>query len=116
MAKRGFLERFTTPVEELDRAALSEWSGAQGATPLDQLELRQPSLMVGEVRSVRIVPRAGAPALEAALSDGHHVVTAVFLGRRRISGVSPGRRMRIQGVPFTDRGRVVVMNPLYELQ
>ena len=115
VGRRGFLERFTTPVEELDRAALKEWSGAQGATQLDAVELRKPTVLVGEVRSVRIVPRAGADALEATISDGHGSVTAVFLGRRRINGLSAGRRLRVQGVPFRDRGRVLLMNPLYEL-
>lgn len=114
--RRGFLERLTKPVEELDREALSEWSEAQGTASLDAVVLRRPNVMSGEVRSVRIVPRAGADALEASISDGRAQVTAVFLGRRRIAGVSPGRRLRVQGVPVLDHDRVVVFNPLYELQ
>jgi hypothetical protein len=115
VARRGFLERFTKPVEEADREALAEWSEAQGGRRLDQMELRKPNLMAGEVRSVRIVPRAGADALEATVSDGHGAVIAVFLGRRRIGGISPGRRLRLHGVPFRVRNQVVVHNPLFEL-
>lgn len=115
MAKKGLLGRLTTPVHELDREALTEWCDAMGSPPYPELPLRKPVDVFGEVRSVRIVPRAGADALEATLSDGRGTVTAVFLGRRRISGISPGRRLRIEGVVALDRGQRVIFNPRYRL-
>jgi hypothetical protein len=71
--------------------------------------------VAGEVRSVRIVPRAGAPALEATIQDGRSSLTAVFLGRRKILGVSPGRRILLEGVVTRDRGNRVMYNPTYTL-
>lgn len=115
MGKGGLLRRLRTPVDELDRAQLSEWSKARGGMPLRELPLRVPIAAVGEVRSVRIVPRAGADALEATISDGDGTLTAVFLGRRRIAGIHPSRRLEVRGVAMADGGQRVVYNPIYRL-
>jgi hypothetical protein len=42
-------------------------------------------------------------------------VTAVFLGRRKIGGISPGRRVVLEGVPTHDGPRRVMYNPIYTL-
>ena len=115
MAFRKLVERMTKPVDELDREQLTAWCDTAGGTPMDQLELRRPVRVAGEVRSVRIVPRAGADALEAMVNDGRGAVTAVFLGRRKIAGLSPGRRVRLEGVVAQDGSERVIYNPIYEL-
>ena len=69
----------------------------------------------GEVRSVRIVPRAGAPALEVTVSDGRASIVGVFLGRRKIAGLSPGRQVALEGVAARDGKRYLLFNPIYEL-
>jgi len=117
---RRFVEKFTKPVDEQDREQLVTWCSAHGGTPLDELQLRQPVRIVGEVRSVRIVPRAGAASLEATIQDGRGAVTAVFLGRRKIPGLSPGRRVLLEGVVTKHRGldnaqERMIYNPVYQL-
>ncbi len=42
------------------------------------------------------------------------MITAVFLGRRKILGISPGRRVFLEGVVANDGGTNVMYNPLYE--
>ncbi len=115
MALRKFMEKLTKPVDELDRDKLRDWCATQDAVPLDAVDLRQPVRLAGEVRSVRIVPRAGADAVEATISDGRGYVTAVFLGRRKIAGISPGRRIRLEGVVSRSDGAQLVFNPVYTL-
>ncbi len=115
MALRKFVEKLTKPVEELDREKLVVWVDEHDAVPLDALALRTPVRGAGEVRSVRIVPRVGAAALEATVSDGRGAVTAVFLGRRKITGISPGRRILLEGVVTADDGDRVMYNPIYTL-
>jgi hypothetical protein len=115
MALRKFVEKLTKPVEQLDREQLTTWCDAHDACPLDALQLRQPVRVAGEVRSVRIVPRAGAASLEATISDGRSAVTAVFLGRRKIIGMSPGRRVVFEGVITRDREDLLLYNPVYTL-
>jgi hypothetical protein len=111
MAFRKAVQRLTRPVEELDREALVQFCDANAFTPLDRLEPRTRVSTGGEVRSVRIVPRAGAPALEVTLSDGRGTATAVFLGRRKIAGLAPGRKLAIRGMVARDGKQLVVYNP-----
>jgi len=119
VALRRLVEKLTKPVEEQDREQLVSWCAARGGEPLDHLQRRQPVRIAGEVRSVRIVPRAGAPALEATVQDGRGSVTAVFLGRRKIPGLSPGRRVLLEGVVANQRGAsggdALIYNPVYQL-
>ena len=63
----------------------------------------------------RVRPRAGVPALVAELYDGTGSLSVVWLGRRQIAGVEPGRRMRVEGMVTESDGRPVLFNPRYEL-
>lgn len=114
MALRKFVDRLTKPTDQIDREHLSEWCTDRGLTALGDVVMRRPVRVGGEVRSIRIVPRAGADALEATISDGHAVLTAVFLGRRKILGLSPGRRVFLEGVVTHDGSTNVMYNPMYE--
>lgn len=115
MALRKMVQRLTTSVEDLDREKLEAFRASTESTPTDELVARRRATVAGEVRSVRIVPRAGAPALEVTISDGRGTVTGVFLGRRRIPGISPGRRIVIEGMVGADRRRLMIFNPVYTL-
>jgi hypothetical protein len=113
VAFRKTVQRLATPIEELDRQALTEFCELRGFTPLDEIEPRTRAAAGGEVKSVRIVPRAGAPALEVTLGDGHGSVTGVFLGRRKIPGIAPGRRLSMRGMVAQDGKRFLIYNPEY---
>jgi hypothetical protein len=115
LALRKFVERITKPTDEVDREKLTTWCDAQGGVPLSDVVARRPVFVAGEIRSVRIVPRAGADALEATVQDGRGVLTAVFLGRRKIPGLSPGRRVMLEGVVSVVRGERLMYNPVYTL-
>jgi len=115
MALRKMVDRLRTPVEELDRRALESFCAELGCVPIDSVEPRARVRVAGEVRTVRIVPRAGADALEAIISDGRGSITAVFLGRRKIAGVTPGRRLVVEGMAADDRDQLAIFNPVYEL-
>ena len=69
----------------------------------------------GTIRSLTVRPRGGVPALEAELYDGSGVITLVWLGRRRIAGIDPGRSMRVRGRIGRHDGVRIVYNPRYEL-
>ena len=114
VAFRKGLQRLATPTEELDRQALTEFCTVRGFTPMDQLQARTRVRTGGEVKSVRIVPRAGAAALEVTVGDGRGSATAVFLGRRKIAGLAPGRRIAMSGMVARDGKRFLIYNPEYE--
>ena len=114
MPLRKLVDRMTKSVEDRDREQLAAFcDDLDDLTPLDQLPLRIPVRVAGEITSVRIVPRAGAPALEVTISDGRGSVVAVFLGRRRIAAMSPGRRMIAEGVAVARGPERLVYNPWY---
>ncbi|MCD4527340.1 OB-fold nucleic acid binding domain-containing protein [Nocardioides sp. cx-173] len=69
----------------------------------------------GTLRTVTLRPRGGVPALEAELFDGSGVLTVVWLGRRRIAGISPGRSIEVQGRIGAHDGIRIIYNPRYEL-
>ena len=113
VAFRKAVQRLATPTEVLDRNALTEFCEMRGFTPLDRIEPRTQVDTGGEVTSVRLVPRAGAPALEVTVGDGRGIATAVFLGRRKISGLVPGRRIAMRGMVAKDGKRLLIYNPEY---
>ena len=76
---------------------------------------RQLATLHGTLRSVTLRPRGGVSALEADLYDGSGTVTLVWLGRRRISGVQPGRRVTVYGRLSCQDGNRILYNPRYEL-
>jgi hypothetical protein len=69
----------------------------------------------GTLRPVTRRPRGGVPALEAELFDGSGVILVVWLGRRRIAGISPGRTIQVEGRIGTGEGVRLMYNPRYEL-
>ncbi len=115
MALRNLVGRLTKPTEQLDRERLVEWCASTGCSRIGAVTPREPARLAGEVRSIRIVPRAGADALEVTISDGDALLTAVFLGRRKIVGFAPGRRVLLDGVVTVEGRRRLIYNPKYTL-
>lgn len=86
-----------------------------GATPVARLRSRRRATVTGVLRSVVLRPADRVQAVEAELFDGSGSVDLVWLGRRRIAGIEPGRRARAEGLVTDVKGRRVMFNPRYEL-
>ena len=112
---RRAMHRLTAQAEELDAEDLQRRADKIGAMSVALCVDRTPVTVFGTVRSLTIRPRAGTPALEAELYDGSGVVTLVWLGRRTIAGIDPGRKLRATGRITTNEGRRLIFNPRYEL-
>jgi hypothetical protein len=113
---RGFLERLTASEEELDARELQRDSAKCGAVPAGQCQRGQVVSVSGRLRTVAYTPRTNLPTLEADLYDGSDVVTLVFLGRRSIVGIEPGRQLTARGRIALRDDRKVIYNPYYELE
>lgn len=112
---RGWLRRLTgSPDTDLDKENESQ-SRRLGGTPCCDVRPRQRAVLVGPLRSVTLRPHSGVPALEAELNDGSGTVSLIWLGRRHIAGVHPGRWVRVEGMVTQHHGRTVIFNPRYEL-
>ena len=115
----GLLSKLRTPTAEHDRAKLVDFcSTIEGVTPIAEVVPRAYATIVGEITSVRIVPKTdGSPWLEATVKDGSGAVVAMWTGRRRMPGIRTGRRLKLagRGAPSGTAGRLKVLNPEYEL-
>ena len=118
MALKKLFKNLTTPVSELDTDRLRKFCESRpGAVSIVDLPARVEGTVVGEITSLRIVPRAGSPSLEATITDGSGSLLVVWTGRRKIAGVSPGKRLVVsgRGAATGPRGRLLMFNPSYEL-
>ena len=119
MSKSNMLQRalhkLASSNAELESEELQENVRAEGAVPIRTCEDRQVVSLTGTVSTVTIHPRGGYPALEVELRDGSGAVTLVWLGRRQIPGIDPGRSLKISGRISCHEGRRVIYNPKYEL-
>lgn len=104
------------PVKDSDREALTEWCRDCGVTLLAEVTPRTRHRVAGEVRSLRVAPKASWPALEVVVADGTGSVTGVFLGRETIAGITPGTRIEFEGLVVAHDGRLEILNPAYTLR
>lgn len=110
------LDRLSTSQQELESEELQEDAEASGCTRIAECGDRQIVRVAGTLRTVTLRPRAGVPALEAELFDGTAPLDVVWLGRRSIAGIEPGRRLIASGRISMSHGRRVLFNPKYELR
>ena len=119
MAKENMLQRalrrFASSNAELESEDLQRKVREEGAVPIQNCEDRQRVQLTGTVSTVTITPRAGHPALEVELRDGSGAVTLVWLGRRQIPGIDPGRTLKVWGRISCNEGKRLIYNPGYEL-
>jgi RecG-like helicase len=85
-----------------------------GVTLIGEAVPREVCRIAGVIEGLRVRPREGVPAIEALVTDGSGTVTAVWLGRRQIPGLTLGARLILEGRFGGERGRLQVMNPTFE--
>ena len=110
------MRRLTADAEAVDSASLRSEAAASGAQPVKQCQLGTPVCIAGTLKAVVLRPLAGVPTLEAELYDGTGTVTLIWLGRRRIRGIDPGRQLVARGRLTRQDGRETIYNPSYELR
>lgn len=116
MSLRSSLHRIVASQDELVAGEELAESLATGCTPVAHLTDRHRANVSGVLRSVTVRPREGVRALEAEMYDGSGVLELVWLGRREIAGIEPGRRLRVEGMVCERDGRRTIFNPCYELR
>ena len=112
---RRMLRRLTSDVDALDADDLSENAEKTGAHRASECACGQDVTVFGRLRSVEFCPQDADATLEAELFDGSEGVTLVWMGRRRIPGIEPGRTLRVRGRIAVRDGRKVIYNPFYEI-
>jgi len=113
---RRLIGMLSSSQEDLLSAELQQDTAEAGCTRIRDCGDRQIVRVTGTLRTVTQRPRAGVPALEAELFDGSASLDVVWLGRRSIAGIEPGRRLIASGRIAMNHGRPVLFNPKYELR
>ena len=109
------LQRLTADDQTIDAEELRADSVSAGCEPLGSCRKGAVVTVTGRLKSVVYTPRETVPTLDAELFDGSGAVTLVWLGRRRIPGIEPGRTLTARGRFAAFDGRRVIYNPWYEL-
>ena len=109
------LERLTADDHTIDAEELRAESASAGCEPVSACRKGKVVTVTGRLKSVVYTPRETVPTLEAELFDGSGSVTLVWLGRRRIPGIEPGRTVTARGRVAMFDSKRVIYNPWYEL-
>ena len=109
------LQKLTADDQTIDAEALQSDVAVSGCAPVSACRKGEVVTVTGRLKSVVYTPRETVPTLEAELFDGSGSVTLVWLGRRRIPGIEPGRSLTARGRFAAFDGRRVIYNPWYEL-
>ncbi|MFW0790392.1 OB-fold nucleic acid binding domain-containing protein [Gordonia sp. CPCC 205333] len=119
MAATGYLKRLTRKlVEDLDTADAEEiasQSRARGAQCASECSRGEEVNIHGELRSVQTCSKAAHTGVKAEFFDGTDTVLLKWLGRNRIPGIEPGRKLTVRGRLAQQDGEKVIYNPYYEL-
>ncbi len=112
---RRLLRRFSQTDEERLRDEIRTWSDAiPGAQRISACPRREPVRVAGLVNRLRLRPLNGSVSLEAVISDGTGEVTATWLGRNHIPGLSLGTGVVLEGVLAQERDGLRMVNPRFE--
>jgi RecG-like helicase len=118
-SRPGWWARLTSSRSEAEAHGLREEVRAEAdpeVTLIDRCTPGERVVVRGIVRSVTVPAEGGTPAVEIDLDDGSGRVRVVWLGRRRIPGIDPGRAMVVRGRLARADERPTIYNPRYELK
>jgi hypothetical protein len=109
------LKRLTKDDDEVDADRLSGEADASGAVRAQICCQGEVVTLQGRLRYVDLRPTDSLATLVAELYDGTEGVQLIWLGRRSIPGVEPGRTVKVRGRVAMREGRKVIYNPDYDL-
>jgi len=112
---RQSISRWASPARE-DARELRRDTVKSGLSSIADAPSREMVTVQGTLRTVTLRPRGGVPGLEAELYDGTATITVLWLGRRRIAGIYPGRGIVVTGRIGEHGGNRIMYNPRYDLK
>src|SRR3954468_18627651 len=113
---RPLFRRWLASEEELQAEELQRGAEVAGSTRACDTRRGEQVSVTGRLRTVVYTPRTTLPTVAADLYDGSDMVRLIWLGRRNIAGIEPGRAMTARGRIALRDGRKVIYNPYYELE
>jgi hypothetical protein len=90
-------------------------TGPPGVVPISSLTTYRRATVAGRVHSIEIRPVERDFVLACTTADISGELTALFYGRTHITGLEPGRKVRLRGPVGVSSTGPVMINPAYEL-
>lgn len=119
MATSGLMKRLgrllTEDLDEAEDQRIERECRDPGTQRAVDCERGDEARIVGELRAVQTCSKSAKTGVLAELFDGTDTVHLKWLGRSRIPGVEPGRRITVRGRIALVDGMKVIYNPYYEL-
>lgn len=109
-------KKLTEDIDQRDAHEMAQVAAASGAQRASDCCRGEEVTMLGRLRSVEACPKASGAGMEAEFFDGTDTITLVWIGRRRIPGIEPGKTVKIRGRVGERGTERVIYNPHYELQ
>ena len=113
---RSVWDRLLASRSEIEAADEQRVAHRRGSTLAAATRPRARAEVSGVLRSVTYRPQDRVPALVAEVYDGSGSVDLIWLGRRDVAGIEPGRRIAAAGMVCPGRRRNTIYNPRYELE
>lgn len=88
---------------------------ASAVVDIAQAPVRSRVRIRGTIVAIRVEPAGVAPNLTARVEDSTGRIDAVFMGRRAIAGIEPGRHIELEGTVSATESLARLFNPRYEL-
>lgn len=88
-----------------------------GVTPISNIVERQKVKIAGVLQAITYHPISSSSVLGvgATLFDGTAYIDVIWVGRRKIPGITVGVHITVEGIVVKHNGRLVIMNPTYEI-
>lgn len=113
--RHGFFARLFASRSEIEAVDEQRVAFRRGGTLASNTRPRTRAEVSGVLRAVTYRPQDKVPALVAELYDGSGSVDLIWLGRRDVAGIQPGRRIVASGMVCPGPRRNTIYNPRYEL-
>ena len=110
------LRRLTAGRDQLHAEDLQAEINEVSAKQIAACDDREIADVAGTLRTVTLRPRGPSLTMEADLWDGTGSITLIWLGRRDIPGIRPGRSIVVHGRIARIKGERTIYNPVYELR
>lgn len=115
-SKLGLFRRLTADTRVLEEDELrADATRCDDSTQMADARCGDQVTVFGRIKAVAYMPSQTVPTLRAELVDGTGSVTLVWLGRRRIPGIEPGRSLKAFGRLSETKDGLIMFNPRYEL-
>jgi RecG-like helicase len=112
---RRFRRFFTQSDEDRLASEIREWAESiPGTRRIAVCPSREQVKVAGMVSRLRLRPMDGTMSLEAVVSDGTGEVTAAWMGRSHIPGLTLGTPVVLEGVLAQERTGLRMVNPRFE--